>query len=203
VLDPLSLPQTPPELRGGRVLLRDRKPSDIDDRLAFPIVPDDEDMYGGSWRRDWRGESRHTRERLEALAGGPAAPGTLGWAVECAGRCIGWVGLRVDAGNHRASYTVGIFDPALRGRGLGREITTLVVEWAFRVLGLHRIELDVLTSNRPAIRCYEAVGFCPEGVRRDLELYPDGWRDFLHMSLLDTDWPLDLSISGPSRSSAG
>jgi hypothetical protein len=66
VLDPISLPQAPPEFRGRRVLLRDRKPSDIDDRLAFPIVPEDEDMFGGSWRRKWRGESRHTRERLEA-----------------------------------------------------------------------------------------------------------------------------------------
>jgi RimJ/RimL family protein N-acetyltransferase len=75
----------------------------------------------------------------------------------------------------------------LRGRGLGREITTLVVEWAFHELGLHRVELEVLTSNAPAIRCYEAVGFRYEGVRLDFELYPDGWRDFLSMALLETD----------------
>jgi RimJ/RimL family protein N-acetyltransferase len=45
----------------------------------------------------------------------------------------------------------------------------------------------VLASNTPAIRCYEAVGFRREGVRRGVELYPDGWRDFLSMGLLDTD----------------
>lgn len=187
VLDPISLPQAPPELRGRRVVLRDRKPSDIDDRLAFPIVPEDEDMFGGSWRREWRGESRHTREHLEALAAAPAPPGYVEWAVDYTGRCIGWAGLRVDVGNHRASYTVGIFDSMLRGRGLGREITALVVEWAFHELGLHRVDLEVLTSNTPAIRCYEAVGFRHEGVRRDFELYPNGWRDFLSMGLLDTD----------------
>ncbi len=162
-------------------------PSDIEDRLAFPIVPEDEDMFGGSWRRAWRGERRHTRERLEAVATAPAPPGSIEWAVEHDGRCIGWAGLRIDAGNRRASYTVGIFDPTLRGRGLGREITTLVVAWAFRELGLHRIELEVMASNLRAIRCYEAVGFHREGVRRDCELYPDGWRDFVSMSLLETD----------------
>jgi hypothetical protein len=67
LLDPISLPQAPPELRGRRVVLREGQPLDIDDRLAFPIVPEDEDMYGGSWRREWRGESRHTRERLDSV----------------------------------------------------------------------------------------------------------------------------------------
>lgn len=187
MLAPISLPQAPPELRGRQVVLRDRKASDIDDRLAFPIVPEDEDMFGGSWRREWRGESRHTRERLEAPAPAPAPLGHVEWVVDYAGRCIGWAGLRIDAGNHRASYTVGIFDPMLRGRGLGREITALVVEWTFQELGLHRVELDVLASNAPAIRCYEAVGFRHEGVRREFELYPDGWRDFLSMGLLNSD----------------
>jgi hypothetical protein len=81
VLDQISPPQAPPELRGRRVMLREGKPSDIDDRLAFPIVPEDEDMFGGSWRRGWRGEGRHTRESLEALGAAPAPPGHVEWAV--------------------------------------------------------------------------------------------------------------------------
>jgi len=95
----------------------------------------------------------------------------------------GVTGVRPRAG----SRPVGIFSPTLRGRGLGRQITALVVEWAFHELGLHRVELEVLASNAPAIRCYEAVGFRHEGVRRHFELYPNGWRDFLSMGLLDTD----------------
>jgi RimJ/RimL family protein N-acetyltransferase len=44
----------------------------------------------------------------------------------------------------------------------------------FGVLGLHRIELRVLATNRRAIDCYLACGFRKEGVRREAELYPDG-----------------------------
>jgi len=171
------------------VLLRPPRPSDIDDRLRYPIDPAEEDLYGGNWRRLWKGQRAHTREHLAAQQAAAAVPaGHLNWCIELEGRAVGGCGLRVDTGNHRASYWVGIFATELRGQGLGRELTRLVASWGFQTLGLHRIELEVLTTNERAIRCYEAVGFRREGVRREAELYPDGWKDFLYMSLLASEW---------------
>jgi [ribosomal protein S5]-alanine N-acetyltransferase len=172
-----------PTLRGGRVILRERRESDIDDRLVHPIDPEEEDGYGSSWRRDWDGRRHHTREYL-AAGDGPAAPGCYAWAVEHEARCIGSAGLRVDADQHSATYTVGLFVAALRGRGLGQEITRLVLAWAFGVLGVHRVELEVLASNSRAIGCYRACGFAQEGVRCEAVLYPDGWKDLILMAVL-------------------
>jgi RimJ/RimL family protein N-acetyltransferase len=76
-----------------------------------------------------------------------------------------------------------VFVASLRGRGMGREVTRLVVAWAFDVLGLHRLQLEVAASNRRAIRCYLACGFRNEGVRREAQLYPHGWKDFVLMGL--------------------
>jgi [ribosomal protein S5]-alanine N-acetyltransferase len=185
---PLAVPQAAPELQGERVLLRPPRESDIDDRLPYPIDPAEEDLYGGSWRRVWKGQRFHTREHLAAQLEAATPPGHLSWCVEHESGAVGACGLRVDAGNHRAWYSVGIFVSELRGQGLGREITRLVANWGFQTLGLHRIELEVLTGNERAIRCYEAVGFRREGVRREAELYPDGWKDFLYMSLLASEW---------------
>ena len=100
------------------------------------------------------------------------------WAVEYNGHCIGSAALGVDANQHCATYrySVGLFVAALRGQGLGREITGLVLSWSFGVLALHRIQLDVLASNNRAINCYLACGFRREGVRREAEIYPDGWK---------------------------
>src|SRR6266496_1696477 len=42
-----------PVLRGERVILRERRESDIDDRLRYPIDPGEENNYGSPWRRDW------------------------------------------------------------------------------------------------------------------------------------------------------
>jgi RimJ/RimL family protein N-acetyltransferase len=187
MLDSLALPALP-TLAGRRVTLRSRERSDIDDRLAHPIDPEEEDGYGSTWRRHWDGRRYHTREHLTAAGDRPAEPGDYSWAVEYTGRCIGHAGLRVDADQHRATYSVGVFVTDLRGQGVGREITRLVLSWAFTVLGVHRVELEVLSSNSRAIRCYEACGFRREGLRREAELYPDGWKDFLLMGLLRSEY---------------
>jgi RimJ/RimL family protein N-acetyltransferase len=184
---PDPLPFAPlPVLRGERVLLRGPRDSDIEDRLRHPIDPEEEDGYGSAWRREWDGRRYHTREHL--AAGRRPEPGEYRWGVEHDGRCIGSAGLRVDAGQHRATYTVGLFVAALRGQGLGREITRLVVAWGFGGLGLHRIELEVLAFNTRAIRCYLACGFRSEGVRREAELYPVGRQDLIVMGLLRSEY---------------
>jgi ribosomal-protein-alanine N-acetyltransferase len=188
-----------PVLRGERVILRERRDSDIDDRLRYPIDPGEEDNYGSSWRRDWDGRRYHTREHL-AAGHGPAEPGNYRWVVEHEGHCIGSAGLRVDADQHCATYTVGVFVPGLRGQGLGREITRLVLAWAFGVLGVHRVELEVLASNSRAIGCYRACGFRQEGIRRQAGLYPDGWKDFILMAIIQPEYAsaaLHTPASGP------
>jgi RimJ/RimL family protein N-acetyltransferase len=198
VLDRLTLPPLP-VLRGERVILRGHRESDVDDRLRHPIDPEEEDGYGSSWRREWDGRRYHTREYLTARRG-PPDPGVYPWAVEHVGQCIGSAGLRVDPDQHCVTYTVGLFVAGLRGQGLGREITGLAVSWAFGVLGAHRIELEVLASNSRAINCYLACGFRQEGIRREAGLYPDGWKDFLLMGLLHSEY---LSQANTARARPG
>ncbi|HTT52311.1 MAG TPA: GNAT family protein [Streptosporangiaceae bacterium] len=185
--DRLPLPPLP-TLRGGRVILRGFRDSDADDRLRHPIDPEEEDGYGSLWRREWDGRRYHTRERLTAPRG-PDPPGEYSWAVEHAGACTGSARLRADPDQHCATYSVGLFVASLRGQGLGREVTRLVLSWAFGELGAHRVQLEVLAGNRRAIRCYLACGFQPEGTRREAELYPDGWQDMILMSVLCSEYP--------------
>ena len=185
MLDSLTLPPLP-TLHGGRVILRGARDSDVDDRLRHPIDPEEEDGYGSSWRREWDGRRYHTREYLTATSS-PSDPRTYTWKVEYDGHCIGSAGLEVNPGQHSAEYTVGLFVAALRGRGLGREVTRLVLAWAFDVLGVHRVELQALASNSRAVNCYLACGFRREGVRREAELYPDGWKDFIMMGILRSE----------------
>jgi RimJ/RimL family protein N-acetyltransferase len=82
----------------------------------------------------------------------------------------------VDADQHCATYSVGLFVARLRGRGLGQQITRIVVSWGFDELGALRIQLEVLADNTRAINCYLTCGFRQEGIRRQALLYPDGPR---------------------------
>jgi [ribosomal protein S5]-alanine N-acetyltransferase len=201
MLDRLTLPALP-VLPGERVILRGATESDIDDRLRHPIDPEEEDGYGSSWRREWDGARYHTREHLLATRAAPA-PGAYEWAVEYDRHCVGHAGLRVDADQHGATYTVGLFVAELRGRGLGREVTRLVLSWAFGELGVHRVELEVLAFNRRAINCYLACGFRQEGVRREAALYPDGWNDLILMGLLRSEYAAQRAGSDNADADAG
>jgi len=198
MLDSLALPPLP-TLHGEHVILRGPRDSDVDDRLRHPIDPEEEDGYGSVWRREWDGRRYHTREYLTA-ASSPPDPRTYAWKVEYDGHCIGSAGLEVNPEQHSAEYTVGLFVAVLRGRGLGREVTRLVLAWAFDVLGVHRVELQALASNTRAINCYLACGFRQEGVRREAELYPDGWKDFVMMGILRSEHSARAGIPGRAGS---
>ena len=150
---------------GGRVILRDSIDSDVDDRLRHPIDPEEEDGYGSSGRREWDSERHHTREHRLAIRAIPAL-GAYERAVKYDRHCIGHAGLGVDADQDGATYTVGLFVAGLRGQGLGREITRLVLSCALGELGVHRVELEVLAFSGRAINCYLACGFRQEPAGR-------------------------------------
>ena len=61
------------------------------------------------------------------------------------------------------SSRFGILLGERRGRGLGGEATRLMLDWAFHVLGLHNVMLEVMASNERAIRAYRARRLPPRG----------------------------------------
>ncbi|MGD8168868.1 GNAT family N-acetyltransferase [Herbiconiux sp. P16] len=83
--------------------------------------------------------------------------------------------------------SIDIFlDPAVHGRGLGRDAVRTLATHLLRDRGHHRLTIDPATDNKAAIRAYAAVGFRPVGVLRQYERDPDGrgWHDALLMDLL-------------------
>ncbi len=61
-------------------------------------------------------------------------------------------------------------DPALRGRGYGRSITSVAVQEAMKNRPGARILLFVLQKNRPAKQIYETIGFHTVASRTEFEL---------------------------------
>nr|WP_245837279.1 GNAT family protein [Virgibacillus phasianinus] len=61
---------------------------------------------------------------------------------------------------------------------------SLLLEFGFGILNLHRIGLDVFEYNARAIKAYKKLGFQEEGVIRD-ELFYDGkFHDSILMGVL-------------------
>lgn len=75
-----------------------------------------------------------------------------------------------------------------RGRGVGTEALGLLQEYAFGVLGLERLELEVYVKNGRAVRCYEKAGFVHEGTRRHAAIVDGRYADVGVMSVLKEEW---------------
>jgi len=78
---------------------------------------------------------------------------------------VGTAGLFRIAHAH-GSARFGIAIGERRGQGLGTEATRLVLDFAFHVLGLRNVLLEVLEWNAAGLTAYERAGFRRIGVRR-------------------------------------
>jgi RimJ/RimL family protein N-acetyltransferase len=52
-----------------------------------------------------------------------------------------------------------IVDDSKRGKGYGKRLLRLAIDYAQRELGANRITLGVFCDNHSAVECYKSVGF--------------------------------------------
>jgi RimJ/RimL family protein N-acetyltransferase len=100
--------------------------------------------------------------------------------------------------NASANFRICLAGPHVFGRGYGTEATGLVVDYAFDVVGLHRVHLEVYDFNPRAQRVYEKCGFIREGRHRDALLWEGQRHDAISMAILATD-PRPTSNQEPTR----
>ncbi len=83
-------------------------------------------------------------------------------------RPIGYTTLDdIDPRHLTARFGLLIGEKDCWGKGYGTETTELVLEYGFRLLGLHSISLTVLAFNERAYRVYRRAGFREIGHRRE------------------------------------
>jgi len=95
---------------------------------------------------------------------------------------------RIDSKNRNCELAIMIGDKSYWGKGIGTEVMNQLLDWGFNSLNLHKIFLNVFSSNPRAIRLYEKVGFKFEGSRKE-ELYRNGkYEDILRYGFFARDY---------------
>lgn len=92
--------------------------------------------------------------------------------------------------NSVATLFIGIGNSSLRGKGYGKETMNLLLNYGFNNMKLHRIQLNVLEFNFPAIKLYEKSGFKKEGIFREFVLRDNKRYDLFLYGLLKSEWDL-------------
>ncbi|WP_151737978.1 GNAT family N-acetyltransferase ['Paenibacillus yunnanensis' Narsing Rao et al. 2020] len=78
-------------------------------------------------------------------------------------------------------------DAGQQGRGHMSAAVKLVLQFAFRVLGLHRVQASILQHNHGSRRVLEKNGFQAEGIARRYIRINGEWQDHLVYAILVDD----------------
>jgi RimJ/RimL family protein N-acetyltransferase len=89
---------------------------------------------------------------------------TINLAIEFYGEYAGTISLKnLDFDNLNAEYSI-IIRKKFWGKGVASRATRLIINYGFETLRLKKIYLNVLSSNKRAIKFYLKMGFKYEGI---------------------------------------
>ena len=75
------------------------------------------------------------------------------------------------------------------GKGYMTEALALLLDAAYRDIGLHRVEVNVQPSNVHSLDLVRRIGFAREGYSRRYVKIAGRWRDHVRFAMLAEDWP--------------
>jgi RimJ/RimL family protein N-acetyltransferase len=135
--------------KGERVTLRATRREDMQRQWASENDPE-------LWFLDG-GVPRPTR--MEALLAhfdkGTSSGDDVSFAIEADDQYIGHCGLHsFDSAARCCELSIEIGDKAYWGRGYGREVVRLLLDYAFKHRNMNRVWLTTHSENERAIRCY-------------------------------------------------
>jgi RimJ/RimL family protein N-acetyltransferase len=173
-------------LRGRRVWLRPLERVDLPRYQELFSDPEINLLYGGlgvpenlaKLQRSYEAGEYDTTDRYLLLV------------IEAEGTIIGAIVLRNTENLPSRSATFGILigDPAYLDRGYGSEASALLLDYAFAVLGYHKINLDLFEYNARAQAIYEKLGFVVEGRRRENHWSRGRFWDEILMGVTAEEW---------------
>ena len=173
-------------LRGSRVRLRPLEREDLPRYQELFSEPEINLRFGGlgvpeslsRLQRRFDGGEFDTTDRFLQLA------------IETEDTLIGVMVLRNEENLPSRSATFGIIigDRAYQDRGYGTEASTLLLDYAFAVLGYHKINLDLFEYNARAQAMYEKLGFVVEGRRRENHWTRGRFWDDILMGVTAEEW---------------
>jgi len=181
----------PVVLTDGVVRLRPYKRSDAYDWTEVRIANESwlapwEPTPPGSWREcNTPSVFRQVhREQRRAARKGEAMPFAVCLLEQGRERYVGHLNLGNIVGRAFCSAYAGYWlDARAAGHGVMPTALALAVDHAFRVAGLHRIEVNIRPENMPSRRVVEKLGFREEAYHQRYLFINGGWRDHIGYAL--------------------
>lgn len=95
--------------------------------------------------------------------------------------------------NDYHSATWAFYSANTSVRGVGTHMETAALDYAFTILGLNRLECEVLDFNYGVVNFHRKFGFELEGIKRKAFRRNDSYHDIYCLSILKKDWEYSQS----------
>jgi len=175
-------PNPVPTLLGNKIALRALTPDDVGEHYLSWINDSTVVQYTESRFR------QHTIGDLEEYVTNSLEDSGAGiWAIweNSANRHIGNIKLGPVDWNHRfGDIGLIIGEMSAWGRGYATEVISLLCEYAFTELLLHKLTAGMYAENIGSRKSFERVGFKKEGVRRSQYLLNGVYTDLILLGCL-------------------
>jgi RimJ/RimL family protein N-acetyltransferase len=172
-----------PFLESARVYLREVRPSDADDRYYqwmndpdvtsflesrfYPISVESLRQYVTDRQTDRDSVFLAIVDKKQDLHIGNVKLGPIDWI------------------HRHAEIGILVGEKPLWGRGYATETIRLVVDYAFRVLGLHKVTAGCYANNLGSQRAFEKAGFRVEGSRKSHLLWEGQYVDLVLLGIVN------------------
>ena len=108
-------------------------------------------------------------------------------------KLIGNVSLEeIDRTNRSAVLGIFIGDKEYLNNGYGTEAIQLILEYGFKYMNLHSINLTVMEFNKRAQKCYIKCGFKETGRKRNCKFINGKYYDNIIMDILENEFNGDF-----------
>lgn len=99
---------------------------------------------------------------------------------------IGYMGLsNISKFNKNADLFIAIGEDNYRGKGIGKIAMEWIINYGFKKLKLHKINLGVIKDNIPAVKLYQSLGFVIEGEMKEESFYKGKYYSCLSMAIFN------------------
>ncbi|SDN95811.1 GNAT family N-acetyltransferase [Lentzea jiangxiensis] len=137
---------------------------------------------------DAAGDLESARRLLQGYADKAASDTGRIFGIWLEDELVGGVLFRVmDIPQGRAEVGCWL-EPAATGRGLVTQASKVLIDWAIRERGVHRVEWLVSSANAPSIAVARRLGMTRDGVLRSYFLHRGVRQDLEVWSVLAPEW---------------
>ena len=136
------------------------------------------------WFRQWEATNPtgplnlDFRSSIRGLLRQLADESALPLVIEYRGEVVGQLNLsNILHGSVSTAYIGYWISPEYAGKGITPIAVALATDYAFNIIGLHRIEIDIRPENKASIQVVRKLGFRYEGTKLAFIHINNAWRD--------------------------